>query len=94
MTLNLQGVKLTCLKAQDFQRDFTLSTCLREGKLLSLQMFHRILFLLLIVIGVSCNFLTSLCWLFSVVHEHRLPEYSKYRAYQRLLMTTHKKTIK
>ena len=53
---------------KDFQRHF--NTCLREWKLLSLYMFHRIAFLLLIVISLW-QFL-SLCRLFSVAHEHRL----------------------
>ena len=44
-------------------------------------MFHRIIFLLLIVSSLSCN----LPLMFSVVHEHRLQEYSKRRAYQTLL---------
>ena len=39
---------------KDFQRHF--NTCLREWKLLSLYMFHRIIFLLLIVSSLSCNF--------------------------------------
>ena len=57
-------------------------------------MFHRILFLLLIVHSVSCNFLKSLFLLFSVAHEHRFQEYSKCRAYQTFLKITHNKTIK
>ena len=57
-------------------------------------MFHRILFLLLIVRSVSCNFLKSLFLLFSVAHEHRFQEYSKCRAYQTFLKITHNKTIK
>ena len=39
---------------EDFQRRF--NTCLREWKLLSLYMFHRIIFLLLIVSSLFCNF--------------------------------------
>ena len=39
---------------KDFQRHF--NTCLREWKLLSLYMFHRIIFLLLVVSGLFCNF--------------------------------------
>ena len=41
------------LKTQDFKRHF--NTCLPEWKLLSLYIFHRILFLLLIVSSLSCN---------------------------------------
>ena len=44
--------RFSCLK--DFQRHF--NTCLREWKLLSLYVFHRIIFLLLIVSSVFCNF--------------------------------------
>ena len=93
--INLQG----CLYAetymtQDFQRHFNLNTCLCEWKLLSLQLFYGISFLLLIVSSVFCNFLKSLCRLFSVEHEHRLQEHSQCRAYQTLLKITHNKTIK
>ena len=38
---------------------------------------------------VSLHF-SSLCRLFSVVHEHRLQEYSKCRPYQTLLKITHR----
>ena len=38
---------------KDFQRHF--NTCLREWKLLSLYMFHRIIFLLLIVSSLFCR---------------------------------------
>ena len=55
-------------------------------------MFHRILFLLFIVCSVSCNFVKSLCRLFSVQQKHQ--EYSKCQAYQTLLKITHNKTIK
>ena len=41
-------------RKQGFQRHF--NTCLREWKLLSLYMFHRIIFLLLIVSSLFCNF--------------------------------------
>ena len=57
-------------------------------------MFHRIIFLVLIVSSLFRNFLKSQCRLFSVVHEHRMQEYSKFPAYQTLLMITHNKTIK
>ena len=39
---------------KDFQRHF--NTCLCEWKLLSLYMFHRIIFVLLIVSSLFCNF--------------------------------------
>ena len=55
------------------------NTCLRERKLLSLYMFHRIIFLLLIVSSLSCNFIRCAdC--FQSFSEHRLQEYSKCRA--------------
>ena len=41
-------------RKQGFQRHFNI--CLREWKLLSLYMFHRIIFLLLIVSSLFCNF--------------------------------------
>ena len=41
---------------------------------------------------VTCS-LDPLCRLFSVVHEHRMQEYSKCCAHQRLLKVTHNKTI-
>ena len=48
-------------------------------------MFYRIIFLyLLLVVSISKVQFSSLCRLFSVVHEHRLQEYSKCRAYQTL----------
>ena len=40
----------------DFQRHFPLNSCLRERKLFSLYMFHRIIFILLIVSSPSRNF--------------------------------------
>ena len=57
-------------------------------------MFHRIIFLVLIVSSLFRNFLKSQCRLFSVVHEHRMQEYSKCPAYQTRLMMTHNKTTK
>ena len=54
-------------------------------------MFHRILFLLLIVCSVSCNFLKSLGGLISVELEHQ--EYSKCCVYQTLLKITNNKII-
>ena len=57
--------------------------------MLSLYMFHRIIFLLLIVGSLSCNFnRCAVC--FQSFSEHRLQEYSKCRAYQTLLRTTHR----
>ena len=48
-------------------------------------MFHPVIFLyLLLVVSISKVQFSSLCRLFSVVHEHRLQEYSKCRAYQTL----------
>ena len=47
-------------------------------------MFYRIIFLYWLLVVSKVQF-SSLCRLFSVVHEHRLQEYSKCRAYQRLL---------
>ena len=49
-------------------------------------MFHRIIFILLIVSSLPCN----LPLMFSVVHEHRLQEYSKRRAHQTLFKFTHR----
>ena len=49
-------------------------------------MFHRIIFLLLIVSSLSCN----LPLMFSVVHKHRLREYSERRAHQTLFYFTHR----
>ena len=48
-------------------------------------MFHRIIFLLLIVSSLPCN----LPLMFSVVHEHPLQEYSKRRTHQTLFKFTH-----
>ena len=49
--------------------------------MLSLYMFLRIIFLLLIVGSLSCNFnRRAVC--FQSFSEHRLREYSKCRAYQ------------
>ena len=49
--------------------------------MLSLYMFHRIIFFLLVVGSLSCNFnRRAVC--FQSFSEHRLQEYSKYRAYQ------------
>ena len=49
--------------------------------MLSLYMFHRIIFLLLIVGSLSCNFnRRAVC--FHSFSEQRLREYSKRRAYQ------------
>ena len=56
---------------KDFLRHF--NTCLREWKLLSLYMFHRIIFLLLIVSSLSCNFnRCTVC--FQSSSKHRLQE--------------------
>ena len=62
---------------------------LREWEWLSIYMFHRIIFLLLIVSSLSCNF--NHC----AIYLHRLQEYSKCPAYQMLFKITHRyKTIK
>ena len=52
----LKHKKAYAYLTHDFQRHFTLNTCLREWKLLSLYMFHRITFILLIVSSPSRNF--------------------------------------
>ena len=75
------------LKTQDFYRHF--NTCPREWKLLSLYMYRRIIFPLLIVSSLSCNFnRCAVC--FQSFSGHRFQEYSKYRAYQTLLKITHR----
>ena len=61
----------------------------RERKLFFLYTFHRIIFLLLIVSSLSCNFnRCTVC--FQSFSEHRLEKYSKCRAYQTLLKITHR----
>ena len=55
------------------------NTCLPEWKLSSLYMFHRILFLLLIISSLSCNF-NRCADCFQSFSEQRFPEYSKCRA--------------
>ena len=57
-------------------------------------MFHQIIFLLLTFSSLSCNF-NHFAVNVSVVHEHRLQEYSKCRAYQTFFQFTHRyKTLK
>ena len=53
-TILIQMVVTYTKLNKDFQRH--LNTCLRKWKLLSLYMFHRIIFLLLIVSSLFCNF--------------------------------------
>ena len=53
---------LVCLN-KDFQRHF--SICLREWKLLSLYMFHRIIFLLLLIVSSPFAILISVPFVFS-----------------------------
>ena len=67
-----------------------LNTCLPEWKLLYLYMFHRILFLLLIVSSLSCNF-NRCADCFQSFSEHRLQEYSKCRALNHWIKNKHNK---
>ena len=75
--INLSSSFLKAYSCEDsgFWRHF--SACLREWKLLSLLMIHRIIFLLLIVSSVSCNFNRLSVLFVFIVDEHRLQEYSK-----------------
>ena len=52
-------------------------------------MFYRIIFLLLMLVVSPILQFSSQCPLFSVVHKHRLQEYSKFQAYQTLFKVTH-----
>ena len=52
----LKHKKAYAYLTHDFQRHFTLNTSLREWKSLSLYMFHRIIFIWLIVSSPSRNF--------------------------------------
>ena len=73
---------------QDFQRHLTLNTCLRPWKLL----FHQTLFLVLIVSSLFRIF-DRCAGCFQFVNEHRVQEYSKYRAYLTLLNIAHNNNI-
>ena len=79
--LNLQGFWSLWAYAyltHDFQRHFTLKTYLSGWKLLSLYMFHQVIFILLIVSSLFLNLIAA-----QVVYKktkHRMHDYSKCRA--------------
>ena len=77
----------------DFQRHFTLNTSLREWKLLFLYMFHRIIFILLIVSSPSRNFYRCTGCFQSNISIARRNTQNAARIYHSLLKITHNKTI-
>ena len=78
----------------DFQRHFTLNTSLREWKLLSLYMFHRIIFILLIVSSPSRNFYRCTGCIQSNINISCRNTQNAARKYHSLLKITHNKTVR
>ena len=76
----------------DFQRHFTLNTSLREWKLLSLCVFHRIIFTLLIVSSPSRNFYRCTGCFQSNKNIACRNTQNAARKYHSLLKITHNKT--
>ena len=77
----------------DFQRHFTLNTSLREWKLLSLYMFHRIIFISLIVSSPSSNFYRCTGCFQSNINIACRNNKNAACKYHSLLKITHDKTI-
>ena len=80
----------------DFQRHFTLNASLREWKLLSLYMFHRIIFILLIVSSPSRNFYRCTAFFFNFQSNINIAcknTQNAARKYHSLLKITHKKIM-
>ena len=77
----------------DFQRHFTINTCLREWKLLSLYTFHRIVFILLTVSSLCRNFNRCAACFQSYINIAGRNTENDVGKYQTLLKITHIKTI-